>query len=59
MFREELQWGSLISDETVADVSHRFDVNVGGIFYFTAEPPDMDIHGSVSAKIILAPDLIE
>jgi len=45
--------------EAVAYVSYRFDESMGSILNLTPEPSDMDIHGSIAAIVIVAPDTVE
>ena len=49
----------LILNKTVADVSYCFYINMGGVFDFTAQSPDVDVDRTVSAEIVLTPDLIK
>jgi len=48
-----------VSTEPVADIPHRPDKAVAGVFYLATESPYVDIDRSVAAKVVISPNPVE
>jgi hypothetical protein len=58
IFKKYFGWRSIFN-KTVADVSHRLDINVIRVFYFAPESTDVNIYRPISTEIVFTPDLVQ